>query len=189
MIKRKVLLVDDESRLLESISRNLRNFVDLHTISKPEETPAYMKEHGPFAVIISDYQMPKLDGIKLLQVVQKLYPDTVRMMLTGQADLTVSIDAINKGSIFRFLTKPCEIEDMKTQITAAIRQYELVIAEKELLKDTLRGGLKVITDILSLMNPDSFGKSNLVKEYIKEMQNSLKLPHYWQMHLPSLAYI
>jgi len=189
MIKRKVLLVDDEERLLASVSRNLRNFVQLHTLSDPEKTISYMKENGPFAVIISDFQMPKMNGIELLQMVQKIYPNTVRMMLTGQADLTVSINAINKGSIFRFLTKPCEIDNLKEQISSALRQYELVIAEKELLKGTLRGSLKVITDILSMMNPNTFGKSNVVKDYVKEMQNTLKIPNFWMLDVAASLYL
>jgi len=189
MLKRKVLLVDDEERLLSSVSRNLKNYVELHTLSKPEEAIKYIKDDGPFAVIISDYQMPKVNGIELLQMVQKIYPDTVRIMLTGQADMNVAISAINKGSIFRFLTKPCDTENLKAQIKEGIRQYELINAEKELLKGTLRGSIKVITDILSMVNPQTFGKSNQAKDYLRKMQETLQVPNFWQLELAANMYL
>lgn len=189
MLNKKVLLVDDEEKLLSSIKRNLRNYVDLHTINEPGKVLEYMKKHGPFAVIISDYQMPKINGITLLQMVQKSYPDTVRLMLTGQADLTVSIESINRGKIFRFLTKPCGVDDLKIQIKDAVRQHELIVAEKELLRDTLRGSINVITDILTMVAPDVFGKSNQAREYIKDLHDEMAFEAYWQVDLAVTLYL
>lgn len=70
-------------------------------------------------------------------------------MLTGNSDQQTAIDAVNEGNIFRFLTKPCPPEMLAGALHAGIRQYQLVTAEKELLEKTLRGSIKVLTDVLS----------------------------------------
>jgi len=66
-----------------------------------------LRIQGPFPVVVSDCRMPDIDGIQFLALVRKIAPDTVRMMLTGNHDLETAMEAINRGEIFRFLTKPC----------------------------------------------------------------------------------
>ncbi len=80
-------------------------------------------------------------------------------MLSGQADLQAVIDVINKGNIFRFLTKPREPDDLKKAIADCIRQYELITPKKELLGKTLAGSIKVITNLLALAKPIAFERS------------------------------
>ena len=84
-----------------------------------------LQREGPFAVVVSDYRMPEMDGIQFLTQAKKMAPDTVRIMLSGQANLDVSIQAVNEGSIFRFLNKPCLTEQFIKVLTAAIEQYRL----------------------------------------------------------------
>ncbi|MEZ6104810.1 MAG: response regulator [Pirellulaceae bacterium] len=69
-----------------------------------------LRQHGPFAVVVSDMQMPGMTGVQLLHRIGELSPDTVRMMLTGNADQQTAVEAVNEGHIFRFLNKPCEPE-------------------------------------------------------------------------------
>ena len=88
--------------------------------------------------------MPGMDGIKLLARVKNLYPDTVRIMLTGNADQETAIEAVNCGQIFRFLTKPIPPEALTNSLDLAIREYRLITAEKELLSQTLKGSVNVL---------------------------------------------
>ena len=102
----KILFVDDETNVLESIARQLRKRFSLSTAVGGQEALRIMKEQGPFAVIVSICGCPRMDGVQLLERVKELYPDTVRMMLTGNADQGTAIEAVNKGQIFKFLNKP-----------------------------------------------------------------------------------
>src|SRR5438132_13303250 len=104
-------------------------------------------------------RMPGMTGVELLIRVRQTTPDTVRMILTRNADLQTAIDAINNGPIFRFLTKPCAPELLARTVAAGIEQYRLVTAEKELLEQTLRGPVTVLTEVLELANPKAFDRA------------------------------
>jgi len=159
----KVLFVDDEQNILNTYRVSLRRRFKVDTALGPDEGLDRFRLFGPYAVVVSDLKMPGMDGIRFLRKVQEVSPDTVRVMLTGHADLHAAIAAVNDGAVFRFLTKPCSMDEMVRTLEAAIRQYSLVIAERELLRGTLRGSIKVLTDILGLVNPAAFGRSERVR--------------------------
>ena len=106
----RILLVDDDKNLLAACERNLRRQFQLDTAEGGEAGLAKMVERGPYAVVVADRQMPGMDGITFLAEVRHRAPDTVRIMLTGNADLEAAIRVVNEGNIFRFLTKPCPPE-------------------------------------------------------------------------------
>ena len=160
---RKVLFVDDEQNILDSYRASLRKRYTVETALGPGEGLRAVKENGPYAVVVSDLKMPKMDGITFLSKVNEMSPDTVRVMLTGHADLQSAISAVNEGSVFRFLTKPSPIDEMVRTLDIAMKQYSLVVAERELLRGTLRGSIRILTDILGLVNPEAFGRSERVR--------------------------
>ena len=100
--------------------------------------------NGPYAVVVSDMRMPGMDGIELLSKIKARSPETIRVMLTGTGDFDTAINAINEGSIFRFLSKPCSKEVMAQTLTAALAQYRLVTAEKQIMEQTLSGCIRVL---------------------------------------------
>ncbi|MDD3311743.1 HD domain-containing phosphohydrolase [Pseudodesulfovibrio sp.] len=160
---RKVLFVDDEQNILDSYRASLRRRYTVETALGPGEGLRMVKDSGPYAVVVSDLKMPKMDGVTFLAKVQEMSPDTVRVMLTGHADLQSAISAVNEGSVFRFLTKPSPIDEMVRTLDIAMKQYSLVVAERELLRGTLRGSIRILTDILGLVNPEAFGRSERVR--------------------------
>ena len=182
----KILFVDDEVNILDSMKRQLRKRFDIHTAESGEAALRIMKESGPFAVIISDMRMPVMDGIQLLAKVKDLYPDTVRMMLTGNADQETAIDAVNRGQIFRFLGKPCPTATLVTSLALALRQYRLVTAEKELLNKTLRGSIGVLSELLSLANPVAFSSGYRVKKLVLELARRMNYEDVWQLEIAAL---
>src|ERR1022692_2024409 len=103
----KILFVDDDPNLLASCERSLRRHFQIETAEGGEAGLAKLASRGPYAVVVADRQMPRMDGIEFLGAVRKRAPDTVRIMLTGNADLEGAIRVVNEGNIFRFLTKPC----------------------------------------------------------------------------------
>jgi FixJ family two-component response regulator len=130
----KILFVDDEPPALDGYRRILRQQFAISTANSGEEGLAAIQATGPYAVVISDMRMPGMSGSDFLAQVRRRAPDSVRMLLTGHADLDAAIDAVNRGNIFRFLTKPCEKPALLEAIHSGLEQYHAVIAEKELVK-------------------------------------------------------
>lgn len=129
---RKVLLVDDDEHLLAGLSRNLRKVFVVRTAPDAVAGLACLRDEGPFAVVVSDLKMPGMDGIEFLSIVRNSSPTTVRVMLTGHADLQVAMEAVNTGHVFRFLEKPCPPEMLREVLDQALREHERVDLERSL---------------------------------------------------------
>ena len=185
MIER-ILLVDDDPNILSSYKRWLRKTFNVQVASGGNEAIETIEKRGPFAVIVSDMRMPGMNGAQLLSIVKERFPATVRIVLTGYADLTTTLDAVNKGNIFRFLCKPCEQETLANALKDGIKQYKLVGAEHELLDKTLRGSIAVLTEILSIVNPLAFSRTSHIRRYVKQIAGQLKLPDLWQFEMAGL---
>jgi DNA-binding NtrC family response regulator len=99
-MNRRVLFVDDEPNVLAGIQHALRKQVELQTATSGAEALRLMGEVGPFALVISDMRMPAMNGARLLAMVREQEPDTVRMILSGQADMEATIAAVNEGHIY-----------------------------------------------------------------------------------------
>lgn len=182
----RILYVDDEVNMLASFQRMLRGRFDLETAASGREGLQTIAAGGPFAVVVADMRMPGMDGVEFLAKVKELTPDTVRLMLTGNADLDTAIRAVNEGSIFRFLTKPCSQDLLVKSVEAGLRLYRLVTAERELLEQTLNGSIKVLTDVLSLANPLAFGRAGRLKRYVGHIVAQLGLPEPWRFEVAAM---
>jgi serine phosphatase RsbU (regulator of sigma subunit) len=122
-MKGKVLLVDDDAMILAGLKRKLRNQFRIETALSGEEGLRKIDENGPYAVIVSDYFMPGMNGIEFLCRVKETDPDSVRMMLTGSADMSTAIQAVNEGSIFQFHPKPCPADTLGKAIQSGVDAY------------------------------------------------------------------
>ncbi len=185
-MRERILLVDDDSNVLDGYRRSLSREFLLETALGPDQALPLIEKNGPYAVIVSDMRMPGMNGIQLLSGAKAASPDTIRVILTGDADMQTAIDAINEGSIFRFLIKPCDRELMAKTLTAALMQYRLVIAEKELLEQTLSGCIQVLTEVLSLVNPAAFGRAERARRYIRHVVKAMKLGNPWQYEVAAM---
>lgn len=130
----KILFVDDESSVLEGLQRILHRRFDIRTAISGGEGLVAIERDGPFAVVVSDMRMPGMNGADFLAEVRKRAPETVRMLLTGHADLHSAIDAVNRGNILHFLTKPCERDVLIAAINSGLDQYHAVMADKALVR-------------------------------------------------------
>jgi response regulator RpfG family c-di-GMP phosphodiesterase len=187
----RILFVDDEVNIIQAYRRTLRNKFNIQGVSNGDDALELLKS-GDYAVIISDMQMPGMNGIEFLAAAKELKPDIVRIMLTGNADLKTAVDAVNKGDIFRFHNKPCHTDILEKTINNALKQFQLITAEKELLEGTLTGSIQVLTELLSLINPEAFGRISHIKQYVlsiaKEMD--VKEAELWKYEtVSSLALI
>lgn len=185
-MREQILLVDDDRNILDGYRRSLRSEFVMETAESGQEALRLLETKSAYAVVISDMRMPGMDGIELLKRVKKASADTVRIMLTGNADVQTAIEAINEGSIFRFLIKPCSKETMARAITAALVQYRLIIAEKQLLEQTLGGCLQVLSEVLSLVNPAAFSRAERARRYIHHVVTALQLGNPWQYEVAAM---
>lgn len=119
----RILIVDDDESCLASLRRVLRGHYDVLTTKDPMQALKLFELNGPFAVVISDYQMPFINGIELFARIYAIDNDVQRIMLTGYADLQMAIDAVNHGRITAFLTKPMPIVSIRTIVSDAVRTY------------------------------------------------------------------
>src|SRR5579859_4713302 len=174
-VRAKILFVDDEPNVLEAYQRNLRKRYSLEAATSGELALELIAQRGPFAVIVADMQMPVMNGVEFLVQAQKLAPDSVRLMLTGNADQRTAVEAVNRGHIYQFLTKPCLPELMASALDNAIRQYQLITAERELLEKTLNGSVNMLAGILSSIDPVSFGRGEQLRDYMATFARSSNL--------------
>jgi len=182
----KILLVDDEPAVLQGYQRLLRAEFQLATAVGGKAALLLMKSQGPFAVVVSDMRMPEMDGIEFLRRAMITAPDTVRIMLTGNSDQQTAAAAVNEGSIFRFLTKPCNKETLSKTLADGLAQYRVVCAEKELLEKTLRGTVYVLTEVLSVVSPAAFSRAARVRRYVQHVAKTLSLPGAWKYEVAAM---
>ena len=183
----KILLVDDEPNILLGLQRTLRKQFQLETAQGGEEALALLSSNGGFAVVVADMCMPGMNGVELLREFRDRSPDTIRVMLTGNADQKTAVEAVNQGHVFQFLSKPCPPDRIANVLANALRQYQLVTAEKQLLEQTLQGAIKVMMDILAVNDPESFGRSQVLKDYVRVFRgDSQQQEGWWELELAAM---
>jgi len=182
----KVLFVDDDPYILDAFRRQFRKQFKVSAAPGGMEGLDLIQQSGPFAVVVADMRMPGMDGIQFLTEVRKQVPDTVRLMLTGNADQQTAMDAVNEGNVFRFLTKPCSEIVLANALEAGVEQYRLITAEKELLEGTLNGSIKLLTDILSLVAPNAFGRAMMQREIARKLAQALTISNTWDIELAAM---
>ena len=175
----KILMIDDEPNVISGFRRTIGRSFALTCAESGAAALALLESAGPFAVVITDMRMPEMNGLEFIMAARLKSRDSVYMMLTGNADQQTAIDAINQGHIFRFLNKPCSPEVLEAGILAALRQYDLVTAEHDLLRDTFAGSIKFMVEALELANPELFAVQARVKQIQQQLCTALELRD-WQ---------
>jgi response regulator RpfG family c-di-GMP phosphodiesterase len=182
----RVLCVDDEENVVAALSRALGLRYEVVTADSAAAGLARLASEPPFAVVISDLRMPGTDGATFLGRVRQLAPDTVRVLLTGNADLSAAVAAVNQGQLFRFLVKPCTAEALLGALSAAVEQHRLLTSERVLLEQTVHGSIKALTDLLAIVQPASFGRANRLKRHVEALAIELGVPDRWQVEVAAL---
>jgi response regulator RpfG family c-di-GMP phosphodiesterase len=181
-----VLCVDDEVRIVESIVLHLRKDYQVHTALSGDEGLRKLQELGGAAVVVSDMRMPGMDGAAFLKRVMRLHPDATRILLTGEPGRDAAVEAVNEGRIFRFLTKPCPPDQLRSAIDAGLLQHRLVNAERVLLQETLIGSIQALVDVLAIINPVAFGRASRVKRLIMQFAQARGNRGFWQLEAATM---
>ena len=137
-VRPRILVVDDEEAILETMAFTFEDDYEVLTSASPREALALLERDGPVAVVISDQRMPEMTGVEFLARVFALHPTTVRIILTGFADMDAIIRAINDGHVYAYITKPWEPDQLKQVVRRAVDHHALAVENERLVGD-LRG--------------------------------------------------
>jgi len=180
--RERVLCVDDEADVLEGLELTLGRHFALTTATSGDQALEIIAREAPFAVVMSDMRMPGMNGAALLAAVRERSPTSTRVLLTGHAEVEAAISAINDGQIFRFLTKPCRPEPLRAALGDAVSQHRLLVAEKQLLEQTLRGSIQALCEVLAITDPDGFGHGEKLVQLVMDTAAHLGQSS-WQLEL------
>ncbi len=133
----KILYIDDEENNLNSFKAAFRREYEITTAISALDAKELLK-NNTFEIIITDQRMPGMTGVEFLSSIIKEYPEPIRMLLTGYADIQAVIDAINKGQIYQYITKPWDEQQMRVVINNAYEIFSLRKENKELMKSLIR---------------------------------------------------
>ncbi|MBI4715342.1 MAG: response regulator [Nitrospirae bacterium] len=134
----RLLLVDDEENILRALYRSLRKEgYEILMTTDPLEGLGLLREKA-VSLILSDYRMPAMDGVKFLREAQAIHPDSIRIILSGYAEGGAVISAINEGGVYKFLTKPWEDDQLRVEIRRALERYDLARNNQGLLEEIRR---------------------------------------------------
>ena len=183
---KRILLVDDEPNVLNGYKRHLRKLFDVEVADGGAQAIKRIEADEAYAVVVSDMQMPDVSGVQVLAHAAKVHPDTVRIMLTGNADQNTAVCAVNEGRIFRFLNKPCEPEALAQALNAGTQQYQLLRAERNLLSKTLGGSVSLMTEVLSMVHPTAFGSSSRIRNLTRQICAKLSLANAWEVEIAAM---
>lgn len=182
-----VLCVDDEEHILTGLKRALSSEFAVATARSGFEGLELLKAEDPYAVIISDMHMPKMNGAEFLRAARDLAPDASRILLTGYADIDSAVEAVNEAGLFRFLLKPYPAPRLRETIHAAVEQHRLVTAEKELLEKTLGGCIQMLTELLALVSPVLPNRALSAQRLARKLATAVGLPVAWRLETAAVV--
>jgi len=175
MQKHKLLLLDDEENILRTLKRLFEEdeVYEVHTATNSEEGIKLLEKHD-FSLIISDYRMPNINGVEFLKISKEKSPDTIRIILTGFADVNVAITAINEGEIYKFIQKPWGDENLMVQVKRALEHYDL-IKEREMLLDKIKLQNTELKGLNEDLESKVAEKTIELKDKVKELEGRDKV--------------
>jgi CheY-like chemotaxis protein len=170
----RILVVDDEEAILETMSFTFEDDYEVHTSTDPRRALDLLERKGPFAVVLTDQRMPDMSGVEFVTEVWRRHPTTVRMILTGFSDMDAIIQAINDGHVYAYITKPWEPDHLKQLMKQAVEHHKLAVENERLLGDLRRANrfLEAVIDELDsgaiALDPDGVIQAinRPVREYL-----------------------
>ena len=133
--KDSILVVDDETDITDVFKRVMKNTFNVYTADSGKKALSVLEENPDICLIVTDQRMPEMTGTEFAAQVRKNHADLPIFLLTGYADLTIAIDAMNKGAIVKYFDKPIDWVVLESAIDVAIEMYDLTFAQKEILED------------------------------------------------------
>ena len=182
--RHRVLLVDDEPALLEGLALQLRRRFEVLTATSGAAGLAALNRQGPFAVVVSDMRMPAMLGTGFLRRARDLAPDTVRLVLTGDAG--AAIEAINEAQVFRFLKKPCAPKLLRDAVEAGVAEHVRRTEARTRLDDALRGSVQILMNLLAVSSPAAFGRADRLRRRVLDVAARMGVQDVWALEVSAM---
>lgn len=182
----RIVCVDDEPQVLSGLSLHLRRRYEVESATSGAAALELLARQPQAAVLISDMRMPGMNGAELLAKASLTFPHTTRILLTGYAEADAAIAAVNHGHVFRFLLKPCPPPELVAAVEAGVELHRQTVAEQTLLEQTLHGSIKILTEVMSITNPVSFGRAQRLKQHVSALCDKLELSERWQVEVAAM---
>ena len=190
MNKPKILLVTTDTEFRREILTALGNAFAFTWIDNGEEALTRLARERGFEVALSGIKLPGIDGLEFLSRVREQHPTVACIIATVDGDYETALKAINGNGVFRFLTKPCNPEDLKASIEAGVRKHRLDEQENNLWKETMNGCVKMLVEILELSYPEAIARSTRIKHRVRLLGRKMEVKPYWLLELvASLSHI
>ena len=186
MNRPKILVVDDDASMLEGLRRQLATEFDVTCASDARDALSIAVCDGPFEVAISDMRMPEINGVELFEEFAKLHPAVVRILLTGFADVETAIAAVNRGEVFRFLSKPCDVATLRDAARDGVVRHRLMRTEDDQLGQMRRGRVEALLGVLSLSNPAVHARAVAIKNLASEVLATLGEADRWDVEVAAM---
>ncbi len=182
-----ILLVDDEEMVLNALQRLLKNHEWEVLVAGSGAEALEIMAQQPIALIMTDQRMPEMTGLELLREIKTAYPDTVRMVLTGYAEMDVVVNAINQGEVYRFLTKPWKYEELLETVRTGLHHYrEQSVRFSEISKQLVRANLETVmalAEAIELKDHYTKGHCIRVRDYSLRIALALELSENFRRDL------
>lgn len=171
MSEKTLLLVDDDKHILRSLRRVLRKEdYALLTAESGQEGLSILEKHRA-QVVMTDQRMPEMTGVEFLEKVKELYPTTVRVVISGFAEISHIVESINQGEIYRFIGKPWNDDELKATIRQCMEHYEILRMNRELMERTRSQNLELrnLNDNLESMVEERTRSLQLSQEVLEKL--------------------
>lgn len=185
-MKSKVLIINGEPGAIAACLGSLRKHFDVDIVNTGEAGLRLLRDHGSYAVMAVHLHVLGANGLQLLARARELVPDSVRVLLTDNPGQRTVTDALNTGAIFRFVATPCSSEILTATLDAAVQQHRLITAERDLLEKTLSGSIRLLTEILTIIDPVSFGRGQSLRDAMRAFGRYLQIENTWDLELTAL---
>ncbi len=183
---KSVLLVDDDPNLLAALRRSIGRTFNVLTAESPAQALETLRQIGQPGVLVSDMSMPEMTGVDLIVKARETCPHTSFILLTGNSDQKTAIDAVNRGHIFRFLSKPCSREELEQAIRDGLEIHRLRIVERELLQRTLTGSISVLVQVLQMARPRLFRQGDRIRKAARALALKLNVADPWCVEIAAM---
>lgn len=185
-MKSKILFIDDDNFVLESYMARYRKNYKIFLANTPDKALQFIYSIDDFSVIISDMKMVGMSGVELFSRIKTLSPFSTRIMLTGYTQADIAIDAVNKGEVFRFLSKPCSADVMDKAIKEGVLLYNSYIQDKNIIQDFLKGSIKVLIDSVRISNPRAYERSVRIRNFSRRIAQDMNIKSIVDVEIASM---
>ena len=174
MQKPKIMLVTSDATLAKIAQTELGKAVALTTLSSGEKALKLLAGNDEYMAVLAGLNLSGMNGLKLLAEVRREHPKLMRLLITADTNFKTAANAVNMGHISRLLPRPCPPKALKAAIKDAVQKYRKGQAENEAMKDTLLGTVRMLVDILELVQPDAVMRSKRIRRRAQRICTALK---------------